>query len=67
MLNSHQTLEYQINSDEWKDLVINSKFKEYPLYGQAKSGHIGLQDHDYTVRFKNIRIKVLDQRMNKKR
>ncbi|GJM29649.1 MAG: hypothetical protein DHS20C17_22840 [Cyclobacteriaceae bacterium] len=60
-LNGHRTVEYLINSPEWKDLVASSKFSEFPQYGQATKGHIGLQDHGHEVRFRNIKIRELEQ------
>lgn len=58
-LNGNLTVEYEINSPEWKGLVAKSKFKDYPKFAQAKSGHIGLQDHGHRVEFRDIRIKDL--------
>ena len=58
-LNGHKTAEYTINSEAWKELVAGSKFSEHPQYGQAKAGHIGLQEHDHEVHFKNIKIRRL--------
>lgn len=58
-LNGHKTIEYDINSPAWTELVKGSKFSEYPEYGQAKRGHIGIQDHGHEVRFRNIKIKEL--------
>jgi hypothetical protein len=42
-------------------MVENSKFKKFPGFtaGIAKEGYIGLQDHGYTVWFRNIRIREL--------
>ncbi len=58
-LNGQKTAEYQVGSAEWEELVKKSKFKDYPGYGRAKEGHIGLQDHDHEVRFRNIKIKKI--------
>jgi hypothetical protein len=58
-LNGQKIIEYEINSDDWKQRVAASKFKDFPGYGQAKTGYIGLQDHGDWVAFRNIRIKVL--------
>lgn len=58
-LNGEKVVEYELWSPEWKALVANSKFKQWPSYGLAKSGHIGLQDHGNAVAFKNIKIRVL--------
>jgi len=43
------------------ELVENSKFKNFPGFteGIAKEGYIGLQDHGYTVWFRNIKIREL--------
>lgn len=58
-LNGYQTVEYEIGSEAWEQLVQNSKFKDYPRYGRAKEGHIGLQDHGHLVMFRNIKIRKL--------
>ncbi len=58
-LNGEKVVEYALWSPAWKALVAASKFKEWPAYGQARTGHIGLQDHGDEVAYRNIRIKVL--------
>lgn len=58
-LNGNKCLEYEIGSDDWNELVAASKFKQWPNYGLATKGHIGLQDHNNTISFKNIKIKKL--------
>ncbi len=58
-LNGNKTVEYDIGSEEWEALVKDSKFSEYPEYGRAKMGHIGLQDHGHEVMYRNIKIKPL--------
>ncbi|MGC4023445.1 MAG: DUF1080 domain-containing protein [Cyclobacteriaceae bacterium] len=58
-LNGKKVLEYDINSDDWKKRKENSKWKKADGYGQAKKGHIDLQDHDCEVWYKNIKIKSL--------
>lgn len=58
-LNGHKTVEYDIESPEWNQLVAESKFSEYPNYGRATVGHIGLQDHGHLIKFRNIKIKKL--------
>ena len=58
-LNGTKLLEYELGSADWKDRVAKSKFNTRPLYGKAEQGHIGLQDHDNRVAFRNIRIRVL--------
>ncbi|HEX6252469.1 MAG TPA: DUF1080 domain-containing protein [Gemmatimonadaceae bacterium] len=58
-LNDVKVVEYELGSPEWEKLVRESKFGREPLYGRATEGHIGLQDHDDHVEFRNIRIRVL--------
>ena len=58
-LNGQKIVEYELGSDDWKQRVANSKFVEWPAYGTAERGHIGLQDHGDWVAFRNIRIRVL--------
>ncbi len=59
-LNGQLCVEYQIGSPEWEKMVARSKFKDYPRYGRAKQGPIGLQDHGHEVWFRNIKIRSLD-------
>ncbi len=59
-LNGQLCVEYQIGSPEWEALVAKSKFRNYPRYGRAKAGRIGLQDHGHEVWFRNIKIRKLD-------
>jgi hypothetical protein len=58
-LNGAKVVEYELWTDDWKDLVQNSKWKDYPYYGLARKGHIGLQDHGSVIKFKEIKIKDL--------
>lgn len=60
-MNGTEVMEYSHWSDEWDELVQNSKFKDFPGFteGISKEGYIGLQDHGYTVWFRNIKIREL--------
>jgi hypothetical protein len=58
-LNGEKVVEYELGSPDWESRVANSKFVEWPLYGRATSGHIGLQDHGDWVAYRNIRIREL--------
>jgi hypothetical protein len=40
--------------------VAESKYNDWPEYARAARGHIGLQDHDAMVWFRNIKIRELD-------
>ena len=58
-LNGNKVVEYELWSPEWEALVASSKFKDFDQYGRTKNGRIGLQDHGYEVRFRNIKIRRL--------
>ncbi|MEE8487057.1 MAG: DUF1080 domain-containing protein, partial [Gemmatimonadota bacterium] len=58
-LNGVKLLEYVLGSEEWLDLVKASKFNDWPEYGLAHSGHIGLQDHGDPVWFRNIKLREI--------
>ncbi|SES64905.1 3-keto-disaccharide hydrolase [Thalassotalea agarivorans] len=51
------TVSIVIGSSTWNTLVAGSKFATWQGFGVNKAGHIGLQDHDDKVWFKNIKIK----------
>lgn len=59
--NGTKVCEYTLWSKEWDDMVNNSKFKDFPGFteGISKEGYIGLQDHGYTVWFKDVKIREL--------
>jgi hypothetical protein len=59
--NGVKVVEYTLWSDEWDELVENSKFKNFPGFqeGISKEGYIGLQDHGYSIWFRNIKIREL--------
>lgn len=57
-MNDVKIVEYELWTDEWRDLVAGTKFVDWPAYGMARTGHIGLQDHGDPVSFRNIRIRV---------
>lgn len=58
-LNGTKIVEYVLGSDDWKARVAASKFAQWPDYGQARRGHIGLQDHGDWVAYRNIKLRVL--------
>jgi hypothetical protein len=45
--------------DNWKQLIANSKFKNWAGFGMFQKGRIALQDHGNGVSFRNIQIKRL--------
>jgi len=59
-MNGENVLEYHLWTDDWKKMVGESKFKDYPDFvDPATEGHIGLQDHGDDVWFRNIKIREL--------
>jgi len=60
-LNGVKVVEYELWSPDWEAKVRDSKFQQWPKFGRAKRGHIGLQgDHAGTLAFGNIRIRELN-------
>ncbi|MGY5851165.1 3-keto-disaccharide hydrolase [Salegentibacter sp. F14] len=58
-LNGKKTVEFEPWSADWEKRKKEGKWKDYPEYGKAKSGLIGLQDHGSYTWFRNIKIKEL--------
>lgn len=58
-INDEQVLTTKLWTDNWKQLVAGSKFKDYPDFGTFKKGRIALQDHGADVWFRDIKIKKL--------
>ncbi len=59
-LNDVKVVEYELWSPDWEAKVQAAKFKDWPKFGRAKRGHIGLQgDHEGSLAFRNIRIREL--------
>ncbi len=56
-LNGTKVVEYEMGSDDWAARVQDSKFAQWPEYGQSMTGHLGLQDHGDVVSFRNIRVR----------
>lgn len=59
-LNGTLIVEFPVHGEGWDELVANSKFKDWEHFGKYPLGHIGLQDHEDKVWYRNIKIKKLD-------
>lgn len=57
--NGHQVYTYKIGSDDWKQRIASSKWKNKQGFGETAKGHIGLQDHGAQVSFRNLKIREL--------
>ena len=57
-LNSVKTAEYDLWTPEWQSLKTNGKWKDYPAYGVAKQGKLGLQNHGNMSWFRNIKVRA---------
>lgn len=58
-LNDVLTVEEDLKSDRWKQLVDSSSLGKLPGFGKFTNGRIGLQDWAKGVSFRNIKIKEL--------
>ena len=61
-LNGKKVLTYTLGSDELKEAISKSKFKNLKVFGQRLPGHILLQDHGDAVWYRNIRIRDLSRK-----
>ena len=59
-MNGQKLLEYELGSPDWAAKVKASKFGEWPNYGRAARGHIGIQgDHSGTLELRNVKLREL--------
>jgi hypothetical protein len=58
-LNGSKVLEFERNSQAYRDAVALSKFNTVPGYGEWPDGYILLQEHGNIVSFRNIKIRIL--------
>jgi hypothetical protein len=60
-LNGEKVVSYELHSEDWKKRLSESHVKNWKGYGQAKRGHIGLQDYNDLLWFRNIKVRPLDK------
>lgn len=58
-LNGEKIVDAELWSDDWNRRLAASKFTQWPGFGRAPRGHIGLQDHGDRVAFRNIKVREL--------
>jgi hypothetical protein len=63
-LNGSKILEFERNSQTYRDAIAQSKFNVVPGYGEWPDGYILLQDHGNVVSFRNIKIRILTDKSN---
>jgi hypothetical protein len=58
-LNGIKVVDYNLWDADWKARKEKGKWKDFPYYGMAKKGQIGLQDHGGLAQFRNIKIRII--------
>lgn len=58
-LNGDIVLDIDISTEEFRELVSETKFKNYSEFGKKKDGYILIQDHGDQISFRNIMIREL--------
>lgn len=60
-MNGVKYFDYVKGSADWNARLEKSKFKAFPNFGKATTGHICLQDHGNLVSYRNIKIRDLSK------
>lgn len=58
-LNGFRTVRYERGTQLWRALVDHSKYVIWKNFGEARRGHILLQDHGNAVAFRSIKLRPL--------
>lgn len=57
--NGIKTVDVQVGSEAWKNMIADSKFKTWVGFMAAPQGKIAFQDHGHEVAFRNVKIRKL--------
>lgn len=58
-MNGKEAFTFPVHGPEWDAMIKNSKFNGWEGFGEYHEGHLGLQDHNDIVWFRDIKIKQL--------
>lgn len=58
-LNDVLVVAYRVGSEDYRARVAASKFREWPEFGLAPCGLLGLQDHGDRVQYRRLRVRPL--------
>jgi hypothetical protein len=56
-MNGVKYAQFELWGDDWNQRIAKSKFAKMPGFGQARKGHIALQDHGDPIAYRNIKIR----------
>jgi len=59
-LNGQLVIRAELNSPEWESARAKSKFRNSPVFGIQRKGHILLQDHGDEVWFRSIKLRAYE-------
>ena len=57
--NGIKTVDVQVGSEAWQNMVNNSKFRTWADFMTSPEGKIAFQDHGHEVAFRNVKIRKL--------
>ena len=58
-LNGKKIVAFDKFTEDWQKRRNSGKWNDYPDYGKANTGYLGLQDHGGGVWFRNVKVKPL--------
>lgn len=58
-LNGEKVIDLTVGSEEWKKLVVESKFKKEKAFAENAKGRLMLQDHSDPVWYRKLEVKEL--------